>query len=124
MIKRRVQDMDGRRIEADGVEGVTMRVLVGQYDGASTFAMRHFAIDPGGCTPNHEHDWEHEVWILRGIGELTLDGEVHDISGGEALFVPGNHLHQFRNTGSEPLEFLCMVPMTSRDGAAVPGCGQ
>jgi mannose-6-phosphate isomerase-like protein (cupin superfamily) len=43
-----------------------------------------------------------------------------------AVFVPPNEVHQFRNTGSGPLKFLCLIPHPlrgmSEPCAAACGC--
>jgi quercetin dioxygenase-like cupin family protein len=121
MIKRSVQQMDGTPIEGDGIQGVTMKLLVGKQDNAPTFAMRHFLVEPGGFTPMHQHPWEHEVLILSGEGEVESDTEVTPIASGDGLYIPSNELHQFRNTSTTPLEFLCIVPVESDCGEPVPG---
>ena len=36
--------------------------------------MRHFEIEPGGTTPLHEHEWEHEAFILTGGGVVYRQG--------------------------------------------------
>jgi quercetin dioxygenase-like cupin family protein len=120
MIKRSIQKIEGKPIEGEGIKGVTMKLLVGRDDDAPTFAMRHFAVDPGGYTPEHKHPWEHEVLILSGEGEVECDGVVQTIQVGDGLFIPSNELHQFRNTSDAPLEFLCMVPVNSDCGEVVP----
>ena len=121
MIKRSIQKMDGTPIEGEGIKGVSMKLLVGRDDDAPTFAMRHFAVEPGGYTPKHQHPWEHEVLIITGQGEVECNGEVQTIIGGDGLFIPSNDLHQFRNTSDTPLEFLCIVPVNSDCGEVVPG---
>lgn len=121
MIKRSVQQMEGTPIEGDGIQGVSMKLLIGKDDSAPTFAMRHFSVEPGGFTPNHQHPWEHEVLILAGKGELESGGEISAITSGDGLYIPSNELHQFRNNGDQPLEFLCIVPVESDCGEAVPG---
>ncbi len=56
--------------------GVEMRPLITERDGAPHFAMRLFTLDPGGHTPYHSHEWEHEVYILAGSGAVrSKDGE-------------------------------------------------
>ena len=104
----------------DGVEGVSMRVMLGREDGAPNFAMRHFAVAPGGHTPHHSHDYEHQLVILGGRGEAIDKGETRPISKGDVLYVVANEEHQFRNTGDEPLEFLCLVPLHAACGEPVP----
>ena len=47
MIKRSVQQMKGTPIVGDGIQGVSMKLLVGKQDDAPTFAMRHFSVEPG-----------------------------------------------------------------------------
>ena len=121
MIKRSIQTVDSHEVIGDGIEGVTMRLLVGKDDQAPTFAMRHFTIESGGSTPMHQHNWEHEVLVLTGTGEIECDGKVESIVGGDAIFVPPNDLDQFRNTGTDPLEFICIVPVESPCGESIPG---
>ncbi len=121
MIKRSIQTVDSKKIEGDGIDGVTMRLLVGRQDEAPTFAMRHFSIDQGGSTPLHQHNWEHEVLILSGSGEMECEGIVESIAVGDAIFVPPNDIHQFRNTGTNSLEFICIVPVESPCGEPIPG---
>ena len=52
MIKRSVQQMEGTPITGEDISGVTMKLLVGRDDQAPTFAMRHFAVEPGGLHSN------------------------------------------------------------------------
>ncbi len=108
-----------------GVKDVSMRLLVGRDDGAPNFAMRHFTVEPGGHTPRHAHNYEHEVLILEGEGTVEEDGTLHTIHSGDVLFVAPNTTHQFVNTGSQPLKFLCLVPVTFDCGegeqAVTPG---
>jgi len=120
MIKRNVDEMTGTPVTGDGISGVTMKLLVGREDEATSFAMRHFKVEPNGFTPKHSHDWEHEILVLKGQGELECDGETTTIAKGDGLFIPSNQTHQFRATGDTPLEFLCIVPVASDCGQVVP----
>jgi quercetin dioxygenase-like cupin family protein len=110
-------------IEMDGVSGASMAVMIGREDDAPHFALRHIAVDPGGHTPHHKHDYEHEVYIVSGAGKILLEGDWHPIKSGDVVYVPANEEHQFRSdeSGSEPLRFLCMVPVEQNCGGAVPG---
>ena len=72
--------------------------------------MRRFVVEPGGHTPSHAHPWEHEVYILRGQGEAVLDDGPVPFAPDNAIFIPPDERHQFRNTGVEPIEMLCLVP--------------
>lgn len=96
-----------------GASGVTMRLMVGREDGAPTFAMRLFEVEPGGHTPCHSHNYEHEVLILEGTGQVASghDGStIRPVKQGHVVFIPANETHQFRNPGPAVLRFMCMVP--------------
>ncbi len=94
----------------DGARGARMRMLIGPNDGAGNFHMRHFEVEPGGCTPHHQHDYEHEILVLKGSGVArSVTGE-RPFHTGDVIFVPANEMHQFRNTGGEPCEFICLIP--------------
>ncbi|MBL8877658.1 MAG: cupin domain-containing protein [Phycisphaerales bacterium] len=97
-------------VSMPGAEGAKMRMLVGPNEGASNFHMRHFEVAPGGYTPHHQHDYEHEILILRGSGTAASEQGDRDIRAGDVIWVAPNEMHQFRNTGREPLEFICLIP--------------
>ena len=121
MIKRSIQNMEATPIEGDNLRGVSMKLLVGREDNAPNFSMRHFLVARDGFTPHHQHPWEHEVLVLSGVGEVECGGDVQSIKGGDGLLIPSNEMHQFRNIGDAPLEFLCIVPVDSDCGETVPG---
>lgn len=121
MLIRQSDAVEPRAIQIDGAKGVSLRVLVGSADGAPTFAMRHFTVANSGHTPRHSHNYEHEVFILKGTARLMLDGKGQALKQGDALFIPPNATHQFINTGAVPLEFLCLVPTSFDCGTPTPG---
>ncbi len=94
----------------EGAEGVRIRWLITEKDGAENFIMRHFEIAPGGYTPQHSHFWEHEVFILEGAGIVLSDAGEEPFEGGDVIFMPGGERHQFRNTGDSPVQMLCLIP--------------
>ncbi len=97
-------------VTMEGAAGVGMRMLIGPDERATNFHMRHFTVEPGGHTPHHRHDYEHEVLILAGEGVLRTDQGDKPLSPHDVVFVPPNDRHQFRNTGAQPLEFVCLIP--------------
>ena len=106
-------DVDAKEVEMDGVEGITIRWLISKADGAPNFAMRLFEVAPGGHSPLHRHDWEHEVYIVDGSGEIEYEGERKPFEKGWFINVPPGREHQFINTGEEAMRFLCLVPNDS-----------
>ena len=121
MIHKNVQSIPTNPVAMPGAEKVQMQLLCGPDDGCPNFAMRRFIVAPGGCTPRHQHDYEHEVLILAGEGVVFGNGVEQPLQAGDVLFVPANELHQFRNPAAEPLEFICLVPaFVHRPGAPAP----
>ena len=114
MVIQRYKDVDVMIPEEQGVNGVKMRRVIAEKEGAPNFVMRVFEIEPGGNTPLHTHDWEHEVFILNGSGIVVDPSGDHDIKGGDVIFVPGKEEHQFRNESDEALEFICLIPTPTK----------
>jgi quercetin dioxygenase-like cupin family protein len=94
----------------EGASGVTMRMLIGPDDKAPNFHMRQFTVAAGGNTPYHAHDFEHEVLILAGAGTLKTEQGDKPLTRNDVVFIAPNEKHQFRNTGDQPLEFICLIP--------------
>jgi quercetin dioxygenase-like cupin family protein len=97
-------------VDMEGASDVKMRMLIGPDEKAPNFHMRHFQVAPGGHTPHHTHDYEHELLVLKGAGIAKSAEGDRPIRAGDAVFVPANEKHQFVNGGDEPLEFICLVP--------------
>ena len=109
----KAEDVEVGAVEAGGAQGVQIRWLVGREDGAPNFYMRQFTVAPGGRTPRHSHDWEHEVYVLGGTAAVaTAEGE-RRIEAGDFVFVAPGEMHQFANAGEGELKFLCLVPKTA-----------
>lgn len=110
---KRLEEIEAQDV-SDGKEvvGVKKRVLLGPNEGAPTFAVRLFTLAPGGHTPAHTHPYEHGVVVLRGNGEVLSAEGPKAIGPGTVVFVRPGEFHGFRNPGSEPLEFLCIVPVS------------
>lgn len=102
--------VEAKNVTAEDAENVTIRLLISEKDGANRFQMRLFELGRGGRTPLHRHDWEHEVFILKGEGKLVFESEEKPFSSGFFAFVPEGAEHSFVNTGDESLEFICVIP--------------
>jgi quercetin dioxygenase-like cupin family protein len=121
MILKNLNTAPKQTVTMQGAKNVQMQVLCGPDDGCPTFAMRQFIVEPGGCTPRHYHDYEHEVLVLSGEGSAFATDKEHAIKSGDVLYIPANELHQFKNTGSVPMHFICLVPaFVHKPGAPQP----
>ena len=110
MKKMHYTEVESQIPKEEGVKDTTVRWLIQKDDGADNFAMRLFTVEPGGETPYHQHDWEHEVFQVEGEGVVVTEDGEHPFKPGEFVFVPSMEWHQFRNPGAGPLKFLCLVP--------------
>ena len=93
-----------------GLKNIKVRWLISERDGAKNFAMRLFEIQPEGYSPLHQHDWEHEVFILEGTGVARGKTEDEPFKKGDVIFIPPMELHQFINTSKDTLKLLCLIP--------------
>jgi quercetin dioxygenase-like cupin family protein len=105
-----LESHEQKPVTMEGAAGAKMRMLVGGNDGASNFHMRQFEVAPGGYTPHHSHDYEHEILVLGGQGVAKSEKGDRPFKAGDVIFVPPNEKHQFLNTGSDPLSFICLIP--------------
>jgi quercetin dioxygenase-like cupin family protein len=98
------------------MKGVSVRWLIGPAEKAPNFALRYFEIEPGGWTSLDQHAHDHGVVILRGRGQVLLGEEEADWSNpvevafGDVVYISPHEVHQFKNTGDEPMGFLCVIP--------------
>lgn len=105
-----MESIEQTPVRMEGASGAKMRMLVGPRDGAANFHMRQFEVEPGGFTPHHQHDYEHEILVLAGTGAARSEAGERTLKAGDVIWVPPNEMHQFRNTGAEPFKFICLIP--------------
>ena len=103
-------EVESKDASEAGAEGTQVRRLIGEEDGAPTFAMRRFELEPGGRTPRHAHAWEHEVYILEGEGTLYCEGVERPFRPGEAIFLAPQEEHCFMADRGTKAAFLCLIP--------------
>lgn len=99
------------KLPVEGVPGVTVSWLWSAADGAPTFALRLFEVEPGASTPYHSHAHEHEVFVLSGQGLLQGKSREYALDPDDTVLVLPYEEHQFVNTGINPLRFLCVIPL-------------
>jgi quercetin dioxygenase-like cupin family protein len=110
LYRTNVNETPDALVTEEGARDVKIKWLINKKDGAPTFLMRHFTVKAGGFTPFHNHDWEHEVYVLEGSGTVRYENREEKIAPGDAILIPPNAKHQFRAGSNEPLQFLCMIP--------------
>jgi quercetin dioxygenase-like cupin family protein len=122
---KKTTEVPASDVTMEGASGCRVRWLIGEGEKAPNFAMREFEVAPGGHTPKHFHDYEHEVYVLAGCGEIVDGDQRRPLAPGDVVFVAPNDVHQFCNTGAEPMRFLCLIPnsATGKNVTVVPECG-
>jgi len=109
------KERDVTDVDLAGSKNVTVRWLIGKRTGALTYAMRLFEIAPGGIIPLHNHEEEHQIFVLNGKAKLLGDHEVH-AKKDDVVFIPPNEQHGFDNTeGTEIFRFICVIPLLNKE---------
>jgi len=105
-----VEKLDKVYFKGTLTKNASMKVLVSHEEGWENHVMRELELGVDGYSPKHSHPWPHINYILEGHGEIEIDGRIEQVSKGSYAFIPGNTLHQFRNTGDSIFKFICIVP--------------
>jgi quercetin dioxygenase-like cupin family protein len=93
-------------------------VLIGNVDGATNYVMLHNnPMLPGAVshpdTGGHIHEWEHVVYVLEGTATLVCGGIDYAVSQGDAILVPPNVRHQWKNESQAPVIRVTYNPIAS-----------
>lgn len=110
MIILDLNEMEGRRFPA---RRRTKNIAGGASEiQATQFCMGKVTLDPlGGQVPWHNHPEEEIYHIIEGTGEICMDEERKEITGGQTVYIPSNAFHQLTNIGDTPLIFIyCYGP--------------
>jgi quercetin dioxygenase-like cupin family protein len=109
MIIKKLDDVPSAPLQ--GYDNVKKQIVIGPDDGSLEIVLRYFSLEPGGESPHHSHDFPHLVKIETGNG-LVIDemGNEHQLQGGDYVYIDNNEAHSFRNSGSGPFDFICVVP--------------
>jgi mannose-6-phosphate isomerase-like protein (cupin superfamily) len=63
---------------------------------------------PGASTREHYHPRAEEIYfITHGTGRMRIEGEVREVSAGDAIAIPPGKKHKLWNLGQDVLRLLC-----------------
>jgi quercetin dioxygenase-like cupin family protein len=89
----------------------TIRWLISGKDGAPNFAMRVIEIKrKGEKIPLHKHDYEHEIFVIEGQGNVLGPSGAEPVAYGSFVYAAPGEEHGFENTGDAPFRFICVIP--------------
>jgi N,N-dimethyltransferase len=108
----RAKDVPTDIVREPGAKQVLIRRLIDTPDGADRFLMSMFELAPNGATPPHHHDWEHEIYVLRGSLRVELPDENRAIAlrQGDVVFIPRGEPHGLSTGPDESAELLLVAP--------------
>lgn len=92
-----------------GVGGLVVRLVHPDVCGSDQLGMGVVYMNPGDELPEHSHFNEEAYYIISGTGIARIDGEEIQLEKNMALYMPANAVHYTKNTGSEPLVFICAL---------------
>jgi quercetin dioxygenase-like cupin family protein len=106
------REIDPLPVEAieEATEGLTIRRVISEVDGATEFTMDVFEIERGGHSAFHRHPWEHQIFVLSGEGTLNGSDEPARFAPGDVIFIAADEPHQIVNDGDTLVEFVCLIP--------------
>jgi mannose-6-phosphate isomerase-like protein (cupin superfamily) len=81
------------------------RVLVDERLG-STQVTQFVGSIPPGRAPDHFHDYEEVLFILRGVGRMWAGDNSTPIAPGSCIYLPKGQVHCVENTGDNELRLL------------------
>ncbi len=103
----RAAEQPFQAVEGDGAEGLELARLYRGPGGAATFQLARLA--PGGVSKRHAHEWDQANWVASGGADVDVDGEVHRLSAGDSIVIPGGSTHSFSNPGETPLLLVAVL---------------
>ena len=97
-------------MQSPEVKNAAMKALISPEEGWDGYVMRVVELGKDGYSPKHAHEWPHINYILEGKGALEIEGKDNPVTAGSYAYVPAGSRHQYKNTGDQPLRFICIVP--------------
>ncbi len=103
-----VAETDAPKQPHIGLAGDTYTILLTGKETAGRYTLIDMHVPPGGGPPPHRHDFEESFTVLEGEIETTFRGVSSTVRAGQAVNIPANAPHQFRNQSDRPARLLCI----------------
>lgn len=106
-------------------DGSTIRSLLDRSNApVANHSLAEATLGPGESTVAHHHRVSEEIYYLvEGSGRMELDGEVRDVTAGDAILIPPGARHRITAGAGGPLRLLCSCapPWSPDDTYLEPG---
>lgn len=73
------------------------------------YSLAHAVVPVGQVSTPHALATSEVYYLLSGQGEMHIDDEISPVVPGDAVYIPPNARQYIRNTGDQPLVFICLV---------------
>ncbi|MCL6435886.1 MAG: cupin domain-containing protein [Leptolyngbyaceae cyanobacterium HOT.MB2.61] len=73
------------------------------------YSLAHAIVPVGQTSIPHSLKTTEVYYILSGRGEMHINEEAHPVEPGDAIYIPPNARQYIKNSGTEPLIFICIV---------------
>lgn len=97
-----------KAFEAEGVEGYELKPMILGDELTNAYSVDLMRVAEGGFSAAHTDHGRHAFAILEGQGCMVIDGQAFNFQRGDIVKVPQGSLHELRNHGGTPLEFLAI----------------
>jgi mannose-6-phosphate isomerase-like protein (cupin superfamily) len=93
-------------VTKDGSE--IRELLAHRNSGVRNQSLAEARLPVGRATQEHYHANAEEIYyITHGVGRIRIEGEVQDVTVGDAIAILPGRRHKLWNTGTGPLRLLC-----------------
>lgn len=73
------------------------------------YSLAHATLAAGHLSILHRLKTTEVYYILAGQGRMEIDGHSRAVTAGDTIYIPPSASQRIENTGTTPLEFLCIV---------------
>ena len=81
----------------------------GKSDANVGYSLAHGYLDPGNRSSRHRLQSSEVYYFLAGEGTFTVGERSVEVSRGDVVYVPPGADQSLMNTGTQAIEFLCLV---------------
>ena len=110
-------DAQLKEIDEDTALHASQRIVLNNTSRDHLFTLRVLELAKGGSTPWYYYEWEHEIFIHSGNGEILYKDKWIPVTEGYFIYVGKNEDHQIRNRGDEPLLIVSRIPVGDENGS-------
>ena len=92
-------------------DNTTLRELLSPLNEkvSTRYSLAHATVKPGEITHEHRLKSSEVYYILKGEGEMYINGEKEKVLSGQVIYIPPNSVQRIKNIGTCKLVFLCIV---------------